>query len=48
MMGNEMDAAVGAYGDGVDLVFLAFAVVLVLWMAAGALIMRGEESEDGR
>jgi hypothetical protein len=44
-MGSEMDAALGAYGDAVDLVFLAFGLI---WLAVGAIIMRNEEAEDGR
>jgi hypothetical protein len=44
-MGSEMDAALGAYGDATDLVFLAFGLI---WLAVGVLIMRNEEVEDGR
>lgn len=44
-MGSEMDMALGAYGDVVDLVFLAFGM---FWLAVGILIMKGEEAEDGR
>jgi hypothetical protein len=44
-MGSEMDAALGAYGDAVILVFLAFGLI---WLAVAAMIIRNEEAEDGR
>lgn len=42
-MGSEMDAALGAYDD---VWVLGTVLLLIIWGAVGAMIMRGEESED--